>query len=395
MILLIILIVSEFLTFLAFRQHFKGFSRTRYYLSSVFNSVLSIYLWILYIEVSSFKGMYDDPSHVWLLINLTGAFTAILFPRVLFIMLHFSGKLIRIRKRGHIRALSNTGVIIWIIIFTVVVLGSVVGRFSFSTENVTVKVKGLKSDLNGLTMVQISDVHLSSFYRHKSSLKGVMEKINSYKPDIIINSGDFVEYGYREYDRSDTILSLAKSKYGNFAILGNHDIGTYYPGIKAAEIDTNIQRMSELINASGYRLLKDENVIIHIGDARLGIAGTITRGRYPYTTHGDLRKAIAGLDSADFTILISHDPNHWSEDIKGKTHIDLTLSGHTHGMQMGIITKKFRWSPSKYFFPEWNGLYSYGSQYLYVNRGLGIIKVPFRIWMPPEITIIKLERVSE
>ena len=395
MILLLILIVSEFLTFLAFRQHYKGFSKTKYYLSAVINTVLSIYLWILYIEVSSFSGNYDEAAHVWLLMNLTGVFAAVLIPRVIFDILHFTGKLIRLRRRTHIRALSNAGIVIWIVIFTGVISGSLAGKFNFKTENVTIKVKGLKRDLEGLKIVQISDVHQSTFYRHKDALKAVMEKINSYKPDIIINSGDFVEYGYREFGRNDTIFSVAKGKYGSFAILGNHDIGTYYPGYKASDIDTNIARISELIIASGYRLLRDENIILKIGTAKLGIAGTVTRGRFPKISHGDLAKAISGLDSADFKILISHDPNHWDSEIKDKTNIDLTLSGHTHGMQMGIITKKFKWSPAEYFYKEWSGLYSSGRQYLYVNRGLGVIRMPFRIFMPPEITVITLERASE
>lgn len=395
MILLLILIISEFLTFLALRQHYKGFSKTKYYLSALINSILSIYIWILYIEVFSFTGKFDDPGHVWLLMNLTGAFAAVLFPRVLFDLLHFTGKLIRFRKRSHIRALSNTGIIIWIAIFIAVVSGSMVGKFNFRTEYVTLKVKDLSNDLNGLKIVHISDVHLSTYYRHKNTLKGVMQMIQSYNPDIIINSGDFVGYGYREFDRSDTIFSIAKGKYGNYAILGNHDIGTYYPGYNAADIDTNIQRMSELITASGYRLLKDENVILKIGNAKLGIAGTITRGRFPVMDHGNLAKAISGMDIADFKILISHDPNDWREEVTGKTDINLTLSGHTHGMQMGIMTRKFRWSPAKYFYHEWSGLYSVGNQFLYVNRGLGVVGMPFRICMPPEITVIKLERASE
>jgi predicted MPP superfamily phosphohydrolase len=327
--------------------------------------------------------------------NLTGAYIAVLFPRVFFDLLHYTGKLIRLRRRTHIRALSNTGIILWIVIFIGVVSGSIVGKFHFTTENVTIKVKGLKSDLDGLIIVQISDVHLSTFYKHKDALKEVMERINSYHPDIIINSGDFIEYGYREFERSDTIFSIAHGKYGSFAVLGNHDIGTYYPGYKSADIDTNIKHMSDLITASGYRLLKDENIVVKIGSARLGIAGTVTRGRFPVMKHGDLAKAIAGLDSADFKILISHDPNHWKEEVTGKTNIDLTLSGHTHGMQMGIITKKIRWSPSEYFYHQWNGLYTSGNQFLYVNRGLGVIVIPFRIFMPPEITVIKLERTAE
>ena len=106
--------------------------------------------------------------------------------------------------------------------------------------------------------------------------------------------------------------------------------------------------------------------------------------------HGDLIKAMKGTDSADFRILISHDPNHWEESVLGKTNIELTFSGHTHGMQMGILTKGFKWSPSQYFYPRWNGLYSSANQFLYVNRGLGVLAIPFRIWMPPEISVIRL-----
>ena len=115
-------------------------------------------------------------------------------------------------------------------------------------------------------------------------------------------------------------------------------------------------------------------------------------GRHPDIIHGDLRKALSGLDSVDLKILLSHDPNQWDEDVVSKTDIDITLSGHTHGMQMGIYTKKFKWSPSKYFYPHWGGLFREGNQYQYVNLGLGVLAIPFRIWMPPEITVITLKR---
>ena len=99
---------------------------------------------------------------------------------------------------------------------------------------------------------------------------------------------------------------------------------------------------------------------------------------------------MSGLDSADLKILLSHDPNQWEKEVVSKTDIDITLSGHTHGMQMGIFTNKFKWSPSKYFYPHWGGLFIEGNQAQYVNIGLGVLAIPFRIWMPPEITVIKL-----
>jgi uncharacterized protein len=392
MILLTILIISEFLTFLVFRQHYKGFSRTKYYLSSVINTIVSIYMWIVVIEVRSFNGSSDDPGHIWMMMNLYGIYCAVLFPRVLLDILHFTGKAIRMKRGDHIRSLTNSGIIIWLIILVTVISGTTIGRFNFKTEKVTIEYENLNRDLDGLTVVQISDLHLSGFHRHKAKLAEAMKIVRDANPDILINSGDFVSVGWREFDRYDTILSTVSGKLGSFAVLGNHDVGTYDRKLDAAGRDTNIARVSKLIRASGYTLLDDENVIIKKGESKIGIAGITTKGRHNKITYGDLEKAIAGMDSADFRILISHDPNHWKKAVAGKKDIDLVFSGHTHGMQMGIITKGFRWSPSQYFYPEWGGLYTSGKQYLYTNRGLGVLAIPFRIWMPPEITLITLKR---
>jgi predicted MPP superfamily phosphohydrolase len=169
-------------------------------------------------------------------------------------------------------------------------------------------------------------------------------------------------------------------------------VGTYDPDFTEADRDNNILIMNNLIKASGYQVLNDEFKTLKIGKARIALIGVVTGGRHPHVTHGNLNKAITGIDSVDLKILLSHDPNHWEEEVVGKTDIELTLSGHTHGMQMGIITKRFRWSPAKYFYPHWNGLYISGNQYHYVNRGLGVLAIPFRIWMPPEITVITLKK---
>jgi uncharacterized protein len=390
MLLLIILICSELLTIMVLWQHFKGSSKALFYISLVINSILSIYMWILFIEVSFYKGNFDNPKHVWRMLNLAGAFCAILAPRVLLDIFHFTGKMIRLRKGHHIRSLTNAGLIIWLVLLPVIVLGSTRWKYNFRTEEVVVRVQGLKKSLDGLTIVQISDLHLPGFYCHKRELIKAMKMVNSFKPDILINSGDFIDYGWREFDRSDTILSIAKGRLGNFAVIGNHDNGTYDPDYNESDRDTDLVRMNQLITASGYKVLNDENTIIKIGDARVAIIGVITKGRHLHIIYGDLIKARAGTDSTDFRILITHDPNHWEKAVKGKTNIELTLAGHTHGMQMGILTKRFKWSPAQYFYPRWNGLYSAGKQFLYVNRGLGVFAVPFRIWMPPEITVIKL-----
>ena len=389
--LLIILILTQVLTPIVLRQHFYGLSKAKYSISIIIHVILSFWLWILYFEVTGNKTFFDTPRHIWLLMNLTGMICAVVVPRVILNICHFSGKLARRKSSGSLRWLTNTGIIISVLIFSIIAMGTLHGRFNFKSQAVTINIKGLNKDLDGLKIIQISDMHLAGFYHHKKLLQKVMDKVNSYEPDLILNTGDFISYGWREFEKDDTILSKAKSRYGNFAIMGNHDFGTYDPFFTEADRDNNVLIMHQLIKSSGYKVLNDEHTIVKVGQARIALIGIITKGRFPDMLHGDLGKAIAGIDSVDLKILLSHDPNQWEESVTGKTDIDITLSGHTHGMQMGIYTKKFKWSPSKYFYPHWSGLYTEGNQYQYVNRGLGVLAIPFRIWMPPEITIITIK----
>jgi uncharacterized protein len=392
--LLIILIVTEILTMLVLREHFYHHSKAKYFLSMIIHVILSLALWITFIEMDSFRGFFDSPRHVWLMMNMTGLIVAVVIPRVLLDILHFTGKLVRIKKGDHIRFLTNAGLVIIIVFLTIIGFSTFHGRFNFKTEEVTIKIKDLKTDLDGLKIVQLSDMHLPCFYNHRKLLQKVMYEVNSLKPGLLLNTGDFIDFGWREFDKNDTILSKAHSRYGNFAILGNHDVGTYDPFFTEADRENNILIMINQIRASGYQVLEDEYKTLNIGKARIALIGVTTEGRHPHMIHGNVEKAMSGLnaDSVDLKILLSHDPNQWEEDVAGKTDIDITLSGHTHGMQMGIMTKKFRWSPAKYFYPHWNGLYTEGHQYQYVNRGLGCLAIPFRIWMPPEITVITVKK---
>lgn len=388
--LFLFLLIVEILTLVVLRQHFFDKSWMTYYFCMTINIVLSIWLWMLWFETVSYKGIFDEPGHIWVLTSLSGMMTAVVLPRILLIVFHFSGWLARIKTGGHIRILTNSGLILSILFFLVIATGTLRGRFNFKTENMEVKIKGLKSDLNGIKIVQISDLHLTSFYHQQQVLEKVMKKINELKPDLLVNTGDFITIGWREFNRFDTILNKAKGEYGNFAVMGNHDFGTYHPSFTDAEKENNVLLMNKFITASGYKLLNDEFRMINIGESKIAIIGVITKGSFPKIIHSDLKKASSGIYDADLKILLAHDPNQWDKDVTGKTDIDITLSGHTHGMQAGILTKTIKWSPASYFYPRWNGLYEKNGQYLVVNRGLGVLGIPFRIWMPPEITVITL-----
>lgn len=390
MILLLILIITEILTLIVIRQHFYDQSWMRYYFLIVINTIISLWVWILWFKTVSYNGLFDEPVHIWLLMSLNGAVCAVVIPKAVLNIFHFSGVLVKRRVGGHHRVLTNTGLIIAAAIFLVCLAGTLHGRYNFKTENFTVKIPGLKPGLEGLKIVHISDLHLSSFHHQRKLVLRVMDKINKENPDLIINTGDFVTAGWREFDGFDTILKIARSRYGNFAVLGNHDAGTYDPFFTGADKADNLLLLNKFVTSSGYRVLNDESVTVNTGRARVRIAGITTRGRFPHIFSGDLNKALAGVDSSDISLLLIHDPNFWETNVRGKSDVDITFAGHTHGMQIGIVTKKFAWSPASHFYPRWNGLYSEGVQFLSVNRGLGVLGIPFRIWMPPQISVITL-----
>lgn len=390
LILLLILLVTETLSITVIKQHFSKVTKLLYYPLILSHVIMSIWLWVLYFTIAGYDSFFDNADHVWLLTSLAGMICAVVTPRIILIVSHFASRIFKNRKGEHRRVVTNTGFIIAVLVFAIITTGTLNGRFNIKEEKVEVGISGLNRNFEGLRIVQISDLHLPCFYHHPDVLMRAMERINNYHPDLIINTGDFTTFGWREFGRNDTILSRAKSRYGNFAVMGNHDAGTYNPDFTQADMENNRLILKNLVESSGYKVLNDENTIVKIGDASLAVIGVTTAGRHPDIIHGDVSAAITGTDSADLRILLTHDPNHWKESVKGRYNIELTLSGHTHGMQMGVITRKFRWSPSEYFYSHWNGLYREGNQLHYVNRGLGVLAIPFRIWMPPEITVITL-----
>ena len=392
MLLFIFLVITEILTVMTLRETIRSRSRGLFFISIIIHIVFSIWLWTLLYALVTYRSFFDNPVHVRMLLGMTGTIGMVVLPRVFLISAHYTGKLIRVRRGGYIRWLTNTGLLVSFLIVAVLATSTLYGRFNLRTERADIRIKGLKKDLDGLRIVQISDLHLASFYSHRKALMRVMDRVNFLKPDLLLNTGDFVTYGWREFDSEDTILVRAKSRYGNFAIFGNHDFGTYDPYFTEADRANNILIIKNKIQSSGYRVLMDTNTVVKIGEARIGLIGVNTRGRYPDFIYDDVNKALAGLDSVDLKILLSHDPNQWESDVVGKTDIDITLAGHTHGMQIGIYSKWFRWSPAVFFYPHWNGLYTEGKQVQYVNRGMGVLGFPFRIWMPPEITLITLRK---
>ncbi len=252
----------------------------------------------------------------------------------------------------------------------------------------------LSSEFSGFKIVQISDMHLGS-WSSKKPLQRAVDMINELNPDLILFTGDLVNYATKEVDGFEGVLAQLKAKYGVYAVLGNHDYGNYVTWPTEDAKRENMLQLLNFFDNVGWKLLNNENVIITKGDSKLALIGVENWGANPrFPKYGDIDKALIGTEEADVKILMTHDPSHWEKIIiPGNYDIDLSLSGHTHGFQVGLETKDIKWSPAQYVYKYWAGLYedsNKSGKYIYVNRGLGSIGYPGRIGMLPEITLIEL-----
>ncbi len=269
--------------------------------------------------------------------------------------------------------------------------GAVKGSHSYQVINQKLKIPNLPEGLKGLKVLQISDIHSGTFWNKEAVRRGV-DLINQQKADIVFFTGDLVNNEASEMDEYIDVFSQIKAPHGVFATLGNHDYGEYIAGFKPSDLPNNIAQMQEVHSKLGWRLLMNENEVLSINNDDLAIVGVENWGaKMHFKKYGDLKKAIDGVDPTTPTLLLSHDPSHWrGEVLKEYPQVDAMFSGHTHGMQFGIETGGLKWSPIKYVYPEWAGLYEEGHQKLYVNRGFGYLGFPGRFGIWPEITVFEL-----
>jgi predicted MPP superfamily phosphohydrolase len=270
--------------------------------------------------------------------------------------------------------------------FASTLFGSLVYGIARGAHNYTVKkrrlpIKGLPKSFDGLRIVQISDVHSGSFWS-KSSVQEGINMINNLKPDLFFFTGDLVNNVADEFDDFKEMFSQIDAKYGSFSVLGNHDYGDYvsWPNKEGVTKNENLIKLQKHHKELGWKLLMNEHHVIEKDGEKLAILGVenwSAHRRFP--KYGDLSKAIVGVETIQNKLLLSHDPSHWrAEILKKNPTIKAMFSGHTHGMQFGIDSKYYRWSPVKYQYPEWVDMYSENEQFLYVNRGFGYLGYPGR-----------------
>jgi hypothetical protein len=265
-------------------------------------------------------------------------------------------------------------------------------KYNYQVKKVKIPFDNLPASFKGMKILHFSDVHSGSFMNKKAVILGV-EKIMAQNADLIIFSGDLVNDRATEMQDWMEVFNKLKAPMGVYSTFGNHDYGDYvsWPQNGVSK-EQNLINLAKVHKELGWNLMMNEHVVFERNGeqiALLGVENWSNKARFP--KHGDLKKAHAGSEKYPFKILISHDPSHWDAQVRPDySDIDLTLSGHTHGMQFGVSIPGFQWSPVQYMYKEWDGLYEEDKQKLYVNPGFGFIGYPGRVGILPEITLIEL-----
>ena len=286
------------------------------------------------------------------------------------------------------------GFIISIGLTFTILTGTIFGINNIKVTRIEVEFNNLPKGFDEFKILQLSDIHLGNLKNQNNLIKKTIKLINQTDFDLLVFTGDLVNNFSYETDNYMNLFKELTSVKPSYSILGNHDYGEYTNWKSDEEKNKNFNSIISAHKEMGFKLLRNENVIINRNGDSIFLAGVENWGHPPFPQHASLEKALADISNESFTILLTHDPAHWESCIENKKNIELTLSGHTHGLQWGIKLAGIPFSLSGLTRKHWGGLYSSNNLKLYVNTGLGTIGLPWRIDMAPEITLLTLKRIK-
>lgn len=375
-----------------------------FFISHSFN-LLSLLLSIMILGISVLAILYGkdqlNPRKMRISILIVNIIMSIFIPVILFFVIDFFLGIYRFIKRLITKSSEFNRVFMrrlkfttYLLVFTIFIYGLVIGNKVNKVKQVSLVFANLPSEFDGFKIVQVSDIHLGSIYGNKKRINKLINKINSFSPDLFVFNGDMINYTANETDIYSESFKRIEAIHGKYAVLGNHDYGDYVQWDNYEDKIINIEKLKSFYKETGFKLLLNEAKTLYINNQSINILGVENWGKSPFPQYGDLKLASSNLSLKGFDLLISHDPSFWQMEVFDKYDVELTLSGHTHGFQLGFDFLGVQWSPSQYFYKEWNGLYNADGQYMYVNSGWGVIGYLGRIGFLPEITIIELKQLK-
>lgn len=270
-----------------------------------------------------------------------------------------------------------------------------VGINRLDVNRVTLASPLLPKSFDGYRVVQISDLHLGSYFSDDSFVRTVVDSVNSLHPDLIVFTGDLVNESPDEVlPEFVKALSCMHAPDGVYSVLGNHDFCVYKGFPSEQEVRRATDKVVRLEQSMGWEVLRDEHrLLVRDGDT-LVLAGTDNvakprprrEGEY-VPPAGSLKKALRGVPESHHVLLLTHDPWHWRREVTSDPRVLFTLAGHTHALHVRIGN----FSPATWIMPEWGGKYVSRNGMLYVSTGVGG-SVKYRLGAWPAIELITLRR---
>ena len=330
-----------------------------------------------------------SPSQA-LLSLFTGFVLCLLLPKLLFTIVSLLSKAIGLAWPMASKVSNGIGLCLSLILALIALDGWQIGWKKLSIRRVELTFNDLPEAFDDYRIIQLSDLHVGTYGNNTAFLEKLVQRANEENADLIVFTGDLINTSPSEVAPFEPILSNLRAKDGIISVLGNHDYCIYgMSRQRPANFHEAVQPVKDAERRMGWELLLNGHRIIKRGEDQIAIVGVENTGKPPFPEIGDLKGAMTGIPDSTFKVLLSHDPSHWRMEVLPTTSIPLTLSGHTHAMQF----KLFGWSPSKWLYPEWGGLYTEGKQQLFVSEGIGGT-IPFRFGTKPEMIVFTLKRGS-
>ncbi|MDD7915683.1 metallophosphoesterase [Polaribacter ponticola] len=397
-ILLAIILIVEIYAF----QAFKTISKNKFVRFSFLFLSLAVYVNFL-ITMLTYSRSDGQTPQFQMAVGLLLTFT---IPKLVIIIMLFGEDMYRWIAKGisaissgetkslpsRRKFISQLALGLAAIPFASFIYGIIQGKYNYKVIKYQLSFKDLPDAFDGFTITQISDIHSGSF-TNKEKIQYGVDLINQQKSDIMLFTGDIVNNTADEMNDWIDVFDKLEAKEGKYSILGNHDYGDYIDWKSPEDKKDNFKAVKDIHKKIGFDLLLDEHRYLEKDGQKIALLGVENWGK-GFNQAGDLQKASANIKKEDFKILMSHDPSHWEEKVKKDDfNYHLTLSGHTHGLQMGIeIPGWFKWSPSQFVYKQWAGLYEEAGRFINVNRGFGYHAFPGRVGIWPEITVIELKK---
>lgn len=343
-------------------------------------------------------AVFEDhsPRNMSQMIVFVGCYMVFCLPKMLFCLLDAIGAVVGRIFPNVRRAWTATSGTLALAFFGIMLYGLILGPAQLQVKHLDFYSPDLPAAFDGYRIVQFSDLHLTSFKNRPDMVGTTVDSILAQRADMIVFTGDLVSIDHKEMDGYEDVLARLNAPDGVFSVLGNHDYLTYARYLNESEQKESLNTLIRRQRALRWDLLLNEHRTIRRGQDSITVVGVENDGQPPFPERGDLKKALGDVpgykpatdSAAAFKVLLSHDPTHWRRKVLPDTDIQLTLSGHTHGMQFML----FGHSPSEWVYPEWCHLYTEGTRGLYVSLGVGGALIPFRFGAWPEINVIHLHR---